>query len=204
MPTTPKQYPNTNVFINKLKLTETKRLASAEADFSLLRTEQYRSNPPPASFDLEHLRGIHRQLFSDLYEWAGELRGYNIRKGICEFTPHEDIQRYADKIYRELEGEDYLTGLRMPEMTQRLAYYYDMTNRLHPFPEGNGRTQRLFIEHLAAAAGFNVDWSSTHAWQIVEVAVQSFEDNFEPAVMMFEEITTSMPPASNWTQPQGY
>ncbi|WXG54292.1 MAG: Fic family protein [Candidatus Sedimenticola sp. (ex Thyasira tokunagai)] len=49
-----------------------------------------------------------------------------------------------------------MTGRRVLLLTAviaRLAYYYDLTNQLHPFPEGNGRTQRLFIEHLAAIAG---------------------------------------------------
>lgn len=97
--------------------------------------------------------------FTDIYEWAGELRGYDIRKGICEFTPYPQIEYFAGEVYKGLQDEDYLRDLSLETFIERLAYYYDTTNRLHPFPEGNGRAQRLLIEHLAANAGYLTDWA---------------------------------------------
>ena len=155
MAVTPKTYTNSSVFINKLGIKDSKELTKVEADLTLLRAEQYRSNPPHSGqFDLNHLHKIHLQLFGDLYDWAGELRNYDIRKDICEFTPSEKIKYYADKLYSQLKEESFLAGLNQFNFNRRLAYYYDATNRLHPFPEGNGRTQRLFIEHLAVISGF--------------------------------------------------
>jgi cell filamentation protein len=140
----PDTYPNSNVYINKLGITDHKTLEAAEADFCLIRAEQYRNKPLEGCFNLDHLQAIHQLLFGDLYTWAGQLRGYDMRKGICEFTPHKQIRHYANIVYGELAQEDYLLGREFTEIVIRLAYYYDMTNRLHPFPEGNGRTQRLF------------------------------------------------------------
>ncbi len=191
MAVTPESYPNSTVFVNKLGITNSKDLISAETDFSTLQYQLYRLSPPPATFDLSHLQAIHRQLFEDIYEWAGELRGYDIRKGICEFTPYTQIEYHAERVYNELQRENYLQDLALEVITQRLAYYYDITNRLHPFPEGNGRTQRLFIEHLAANAGYLIDWSLVHSWQIVEVAEQSFKGDLNPTYLMFEDITSS-------------
>lgn len=191
-------YPNSTVFVNKLGITNPKNLISAETDFSTLQYQLYRLNPLPATFDLSHLQAIHRWLFGEIYEWAGELRGYDIRKGICEFTPHTQIEYHATRVYNELQSENYLQDLALEVMIQRLAYYYDMTNRLHPFPEGNGRTQRLFIEHLAANAGYLIDWSQVHAWQIVEVAEQSFKGDLYPTCLMFEGITTSTAKSTGW------
>ncbi len=191
MPIIPETYPGSSVFINKLGITEEKQLATAEASFSLLYTEDYRSNPIPGRFDLAHLQAIHRHLFQSIYSWAGELRGYDIRKGICEFTPHQKLEYYADKVYKGLSEEGYLFGYAKQRFVERLAYYYDLTNRLHPFPEGNGRTQRLFIEHLATTAGYRVNWDRAQPWQIVEVAIQSFEGRFEPTVLLFEDIIST-------------
>lgn len=200
MAVTPKTYPNSSVFINKLGIIDSKELAKVEADLTLLRAEQYRSNPHSGQFDLNHLHKIHFQLFGDLYDWAGELRNYDIRKDICEFTPFEKIQFFADKLYSQLKEESFLAGLNRSNFIYRLAYYYDATNRLHPFPEGNGRTQRLFIEHLAFISHYEIDWSKAQQWQINEVAIQSFKGNFEPTVFMFEDIVTPIKkaPGNSW------
>lgn len=188
MAVNPETYPGTTVFINKLGLRESKRLAEAEATFTFIRTEEYRDGPLDGAFDLKHLRAIHHHLFQDLYNWAGRLRSDDTRKGICEFTPANKIEHYATQIYTELAAENHLQGLEHSHFVRRLAYYYDLTNRLHPFPEGNGRTQRLFTEHLATIAGYSLDWSSVHAWEIVETAEQSFKGNGEPLILMFDRI----------------
>lgn len=199
MPVKPETYPNSTVFINKLGIRDPKALIAAETDFSTLQHELYCNKPLPATFDLDHLQAIHKQLFGDIYAWAGQLRGYDIRKGICEFTPHDKITHYAEVVYSQLTNENYLQGFSLKKLIPRLAYYYDMTNRLHPFPEGNGRTQRLFIEHLAANAGYFTDWASVHAWEVVEVAERSFKGNLEPTLFMFENITSAMPDDTAWS-----
>ncbi len=188
MAVTPKTYPNSSVFVNKLGIKDSKELANLEADLTLLRAEEYRSSPQNSPFDLSLLQQIHHQLFGDLYNWAGQLRNYDIQKDICIFTPHKEIEYYADKLYSQLKEESFLDGLNQPDFIQRLAYYYDATNRLHPFPEGNGRTQRLFIEHLAVISDYEIDWSLVQQWRINEIAVQSFKGNIEPTVFMFEDI----------------
>ncbi|MES9903360.1 MAG: Fic family protein [Sedimenticola sp.] len=190
MPAKPKVYPNTTVFINKLGIVDAQTLGQVEGELSALRSEEYRNAPPAPSFDLNHLKAIHRQLFSDLYDWAGGIRGYDMVKGICAFTPGNQIETYARQLYNQLTTENYLIGLSPGNFLSRIAYYYDITNRLHPFPEGNGRTQRLFIEHLAAEAGFFVDWTKVQPWQIIEIAEQSFKGHIEPTCSMFEEITS--------------
>lgn len=190
MPVTPKTYPNSHVFVNKLGIKDSQELINAETEFSTLQYEAYRLQPLLPTFNLDHLKAIHKQLFGDVYSWAGELREHDIRKGICEFTPHDKIEYYANEVYAELKQENFLNGLSLDTIVKRLTYYYDLTNRLHPFPEGNGRTQRLFIEHLASMAGFSIDWSLVQSWQIIEIAEQSFKGNKEPTLAMFKEITT--------------
>ncbi len=92
------------------------------------------------------------------------------------------------KFYGVLAEENYLQKLNRKEFIHRLAYYYDMTNRLHPFPEGNGRTQRLFIEHLATLSGHSINWALVHQWEIGATAERSFQGDKEPLFRMFERI----------------
>ena len=128
------------------------------------------------------------------------IRSYDISKGHCRFAEHERIEFHAGNIYRELADESYLVGRSLNSVVERLAYYYDTINRIQPFPpEGNGRTQRLFIEHLAAVAGYQVDWSSAKSWQIIEVAEQSSLGRLDPTAFMFEEITSPREYDGNWT-----
>ncbi|WP_018870867.1 Fic family protein [Thioalkalivibrio sp. ALgr3] len=189
MPVEPETWPGTNVYINHLGLKDRRELAEAEASLTWVRIEEYRDRPHrPATFDLEHLCHIHHQIFQDLYDWAGHIRSFDIRKGYCEFTPAGSIERYAHQIHTELAEQDFLRGLDREPFTRNLARYYDLINRLHPFPEGNGRTQRLFIEDLAAFSGVSVNWDLVPQWQIVETAVQAFDGDREPTIWMFSEI----------------
>ncbi|MDT8452733.1 MAG: Fic family protein [Gammaproteobacteria bacterium] len=192
MPIEPDNYPGTQVYINKLGITVAKTLAEAEATLTWARTEQYRDTPSPTGFDLSHLQHIHHHLFQDVYAWAGQLRSYDVKKQDCIFTPAADIERYAHQIYTQLADEGYLQGLARSAFLERLAYYYDMTNRLHPFPEGNGRTQRLFIEDLAALNDMLIDWAEVNSWEIIETAIQAFYGNREPIYRMLDRIISPL------------
>lgn len=193
MSVTPECYPGTSVFINSLGIRDRKVLAAAEADFTALATSTYRLQPWNGGFDLDHLRRIHLHLFEQIYPWAGELRAYDMAKDICIFTPASQLQRHSRKVFGDLAAERHLAGLDLAQFVPRVAHYYDLINRLHPFPEGNGRTQRLFIEHLAVAAGYDIDWTKLPPWQVNEVARQSFQGNLEPTRYMFEEIISPIP-----------
>ena len=71
-----------------------------------------------------------------------------------------------------------------------MAYYFSEINVLHPFREGNGRTQRLFVEYLAAVAGFRVDFSKVSTEEMMIASADSFACDYESINRMFERITT--------------
>ncbi|MDR0950854.1 MAG: Fic family protein [Candidatus Ancillula sp.] len=54
--------------------------------------------------------------------------------------------------------ENLLQSLKREQFIQRLAYFYDQVNYIHPFREGNGRTQRLFFDEVAVGAGYKINW----------------------------------------------
>jgi cell filamentation protein len=186
----PEYYSGTHTFINLLDIRDSKLLLEAEASLTWARSEEYRDSPLLGSFNLLHLQAIHHHLFQDIYSWAGQMQNYDFRKGICDFTPAGLLQEHAQSVYQKLANEGYLKSLTRAEFIARLAHYYDITNRLHPFPEGNGRVQRLFIEHLATVSGYCIDWAAIHSWEVVAIAERSFEGDINPTIAMLDRIVS--------------
>ena len=94
-------YPNSDVLINKLGITDEEALEVAEIELSQARIDQYEPNFDDIS--LSALRAIHFHLFQDLYSWAGELRTVDISKGSTRFANISRIEPEAEKLFRQLE-----------------------------------------------------------------------------------------------------
>lgn len=180
-------YPDSNVLINKLNITDRDALANAERELTSLRLAVAKIEPVGGCFDLKHLQKIHKTLFNDVYDWAGKLRHVNIAKG-NQFCLSQYLESYANTIFEQLKGENYLIGSE--NVPERLAYYLSEINVLHPFREGNGRTQRLFIEYLAGVAGYDVDFSSVSSQEMIVASADSFAKNYDTINELFERITT--------------
>lgn len=147
-------YPGgTNVLRNKPGLMDGNRFSSMESTITGLRMLELDSCPQKGSFNLIHLKAIHKRIFGDIFEWAGEIRTVDISKSTVQFCRSEYIEDNADKLFKELAEENHLKDLDGDVFVQRLAYYFSEINVIHPFREGNGRTQRKFIEQLAREAG---------------------------------------------------
>jgi cell filamentation protein len=135
-------------------------LAKAEADFVLprmLRLDRLTKVEP----DLNGLRAIHKFLFEELFDWAGQVRTVDIRKNREDsdfFLPVSFIQRAAGHAAEELEADGRLRGLDRRTFVERLAYHYDQWNYIHPFREGNGRAQRVLWSRVARDAGWLIEW----------------------------------------------
>lgn len=95
-------YPHSNVLINKLKIEDAKRLRIAEREITSLRIANAKLNLIRGDFDLLHLRTIHKYIFGDIYEWAGELRCVNVAKGNM-FCNYQFIEPNAHMLFQELK-----------------------------------------------------------------------------------------------------
>jgi len=112
------------------------------------------------TFDLPHLCAIHRYLFQDVFPWAGELRRVGLSKtGGAAFAAPMHIASALTATFTSLRQENLLQNLDRPTFCQRAAFYLGEINAVHPFREGNGRTQREFIRQLAANAGYTLSWA---------------------------------------------
>mgnify|MGYP006053083453 CR=1 FL=1 len=73
-------YKGTTCLINKFDIRDEKLLAETEADITFMKSVMLYNNPIEGCFDFEHYKAIHRFLFCDIYDWAGEIRTVNIAK----------------------------------------------------------------------------------------------------------------------------
>jgi len=160
----PYYWQDIKVLKNRLQIREAQRLQQAELAFTALRAATIELGPRNLGFP--HLRAIHRTLFQDLYDWAGELRQIDIYLDDTPFCHFEYLEKQGNALMAALEAENGLADLSPDKFTQRLAHYYCEINMLHPFRDGNGRAQRLFFEQLALHAGWLIDWQHVEreAW----------------------------------------
>ncbi len=167
--------PVSGVLKNRLGITDETALEKNEAAHVAIRSFELTLKPLKGRFDLEHLQAIHRYLFQDVYAWAGELRTIDISKGGHLFAHHTHIQSAAVPIFKQLAEEKHLAGLDPAAFSERAAHYLGEVNALHPFREGNGRTQREFISHLAAATGYYIAWENVKRDDMLQASIASFK-----------------------------
>ena len=167
-------YPGTNVLKNKLNIRNLDVLHEAERDYSAVRHAEIATQGVTGDFSLKHLCSIHKQLFKDIYTWAGKIRTVDISKGTI-FCLVQFIEMQFDDLYRKLRKENFLADITdKKEMSIRLAYYLGELNMIYPFREGNGRTQRIYIEQLCINNGrFEIDFTEVTKDEMVNASVHS-------------------------------
>jgi cell filamentation protein len=136
-------YPGTDVLKNIPGIRDNETLQQFETEISQWEQARIELTPVEGAFDLSHLREIHRRLFQQVYEWAGAIRTGNISRDETLFANHSLIESYGVEVFEKLAGERKLWVRDSPprEFLGRLAEYFGEINALHPFREGNGRTQ---------------------------------------------------------------
>lgn len=179
-------YPDSDVLINKLGIREEKRLEDAERRLTMLRLLDLLEHPAEGDFDFRHLQNIHRYIFQDLYTWAGKIRTVDISKSTV-FCKARFIGGQAEVLFGKLKRENLLAGLSEEGFIKRLAWYFSEINALHPFREGNGRTQREFIRELALYNGYTVRFAGITREEMVEASRQSFLCRYEKMERLFEK-----------------
>lgn len=155
--------PTTGLLRNKVGAQSKVALVKAEGDLVFARTAQLMDHPIPGTGDLRELQEVHRYLFQDVFDWAGQIRTVDMKKnepGSEFFLPVQMIERAAAFAAGDLSNDSMLQGLDRERFVERLAFHYDAFNYIHPFREGNGRTQRVFWSRVADEAGWQLNWSS--------------------------------------------
>lgn len=181
-------YPDSDVLINKLGLTDGAALEAAEIELTQARIEQF--EPDFDNISLSALRGIHRALFQDVYDWAGELRTVDISKGNTRFANVNRVGPEAEKLFQQLARENHLVDLPREQFVPRLAHYYCELNVVHPFRDGNGRAQRLLFEVISINAGYLLRWEPIDRAEWLDANIAAYHCRLEPLTALLDRVLT--------------
>jgi cell filamentation protein len=198
-------YPGTDTVKNKFGETDFDRLERREAHPVAARQVEIEAGyGPKGQFDADHLRAIHRHLFQDVYEWAGHTRDERVRlsdgtiatepvmhkQGGADFLIGRFIPGALDGFAKMLRDADYLRGLSREHFATRAADIMAFLNAIHPFRDGNGRTQRTFLRELAQDAGHDLDFSVVSKERMIAASIAA-NDHDDPTMMrrLFNEIS---------------
>lgn len=160
--------PHTGTLRNKLKIKDTAELQETEEFLTSTRLNELVEQPLPGDFDCDHMKALHRYIFQDLYDWAGEERTWPInafmmksgpdvvgRTNQPQNYPYYPANRIADNAPREYQLlrqeilQPHSAGTLDPEtFITELADRWAEINSLHSFREGNTRTQFVFFSQL--------------------------------------------------------
>lgn len=173
--TDPYLYPGTNVLKNLRDIRDADMLARFEAEATSRRIVELISSPMPGGFDAAHLKAIHKHIFHDVYAWAGQFRTVNISKGGNPFAAAAFVELALNDLFQKLSAENYLQTIDRKAFANRAGFFLSEVNAVHPFREGNGRTQREFIRELGLRVGFVVDWSRITRDQMTAASSESFQ-----------------------------
>lgn len=166
-------YEGTNCLINKLNIQNEEQLTKIEASITMAKTAELERNPISVSFDFEHYKLIHKYLFEDLYEWAGCIRTVDISKKGTNFTSSQNTETVAIACFDRLKSYNYFRNVDFEDFVENIVDFYCSTNMLHPFREGNGRTQRIFIAQLIRFCGYDINFSEIDTDDLMVATIHS-------------------------------
>ena len=157
--------PGTEVLQNRFNETDPVKLKKLEESKVRGRMLLLVQQPISGNFDFTHMKAIHKFLFQDVYEWAGEERTapsfgepFMNKEGHEYFPAGEPLTNQLNKLYRNLRERDkYLVGLPQDEFVEKYAELWNEINAVHAFREGNTRSQFVFFRQLAEQAGYELD-----------------------------------------------
>lgn len=190
---------------NKLGATTHDELEKREAALVAARDYEIATGyGPKGQFDAEQLKAIHRHLFQDVYEWAGHTRDEKValsdgtvatapllqKVDGNRFTRGPLIPHALERIATTLRESNYLRGLSREEFAPHAADLMLEINGVHPFREGNGRAQRVFMRELAKGAGHKLNFSVVTRERMIQASIAGNEQSDGTMMRrMFNEIS---------------
>ncbi len=178
-------YPGTSVLENVPGLRDQAELDAFEALITAQRAEE---PLPRGRLGYAHYRAIHRHLFQDVFAWAGKLRTVRIAKGDSMFCYPEHIDNEMRALFAGLARDRFLRGLPPAEFAKPAAHLLAELNAIHPFREGNGRTQLAYLTLLAANAGHPLGLERLNPRAMLAATIASFTSVEAPLAALIAEL----------------
>lgn len=183
-------YPCTDVYVNKLNIYDAGYLKKVEARLVSSRLIELNQKAIGGAHDLQHWRDIHKKLFSDLYEWAGELRKNSV---FSEFenpfsSPQRIEQAFSALIVPTLDKTEHFSKSTEQSIVRDVSELMGELYYIHPFRDGNTRSLVQFTKEIVRDAGFEINLFplSIPQWHKLQDGI--VQSAFERNTSVLEEI----------------
>jgi len=141
------------IYANTFDILDKKSLDSIEREISSVRQAELIANisnisefaTPNYLYCFKTYTIIHHKLFSDIYPWAGKIRGFDMAYDGHIFTNANELIFYGEKVFQKFREKVEAGFTNREDFVKASARFLNLINTLHPFPDGNGRTQRNII-----------------------------------------------------------
>ena len=178
-------YEGTTCLVNKIGIRDEKKLAEIEAQITFAKAVMLEETPIDDDFGFEHFKKIHEFLLCDLYEWAGQVRTVDISKKRTKFLDAASVESIGTKCFAKVR-EGYFENLPFDEFVKRIAEFYNDVNYIHPFREGNGRTQRIYFTQLIRHYGYDINFADVDTDELMIATIQASSGVIDFLVEFFE------------------
>lgn len=190
-----------NVLRNTRGFENNEDLSAFEREVSAARAQDLASSPIAPTFDRAHLSALHAQLFKGVYPWAGHMRDESfqlpdgtpigaigeLHKGQKEFAKSAEIDQRLDALSKDIAQSDNFRNLSPAQFAFGATNVLAELNEIHPFREGNGRTQRTFLSDLGREAGHQIDWKNIDKARNLEASIAVDYGALEPMEAMMRD-----------------
>lgn len=173
----PYSYKGTYTLKNKLGLRDPTLLESFELEMTALRANE---PLPSGSYNAHHYRRLHHHLFQDVYYWAGKYRTVRTSKGGNPFCFPEHIPIAMDRLFAALADSGALNINAADQFVDQIANFLAELNAIHPFREGNGRSQLAFVAMIGVKAGVPFDFARVVRDTFLPAMIASYAGDLKP------------------------
>ena len=180
-------YKGTSVLKNIPGFRDQKRLEPFE---TVMVAQRAREPLPRGSLTISHYRSVHRHLFQDVYRWAGQYRSVRIHRQGSTFCYPENIPGQMKTLFSRLREAEFYTELTPTEFARQAAHFLADLNAIHPFREGNGRSQLSFMALVAVRAGHSFVLERLDRAAFLAAMVRSFGGDEESLVQQLRGLIT--------------
>lgn len=167
---------------NLVGATSLDELRYRERLLTLKRTQTLKTIHIKCDFSYKHLKAIHKHIFQDVYTWAGQdryemgLYGF-MSKGDSIFCKGGFIPEQSQSVFKNLKQCGFDKKQDVDTFAHNLSNFMADLNALHPFREGNGRVQRIFVNELAYNVGFTLDLNLIPKNDMIQASIQAMQGN---------------------------
>lgn len=174
-------------FDNHFGIRDEAVIREAEAILTTLATMK---GLPDGDFGQEHFKAVHKHLLGDMYPWAGNFRTAEIQVGnqYAKATPHGTIELETKRVLKQLQSEQP-GDLSKVEFADKMAMYYKRLYAISPFPDGNARAARAFLDKFADKHEMQIKWQDVPAEAFHAAVDRSLNGDHEALKQLFRVMT---------------